>query len=114
MREKFFKCFALILWAGIIFLLSSVPGNQYPQEAFDYSLIAHFGEYFVLVYLFSKALGKYSYKKFVWILILTGLFAISDEFHQSFVAFREVSIIDWTVDMVGILVALIIYYVRKK
>jgi len=114
MRQKFFNFFAAILWAGIIFLLSSIPGNKYPQEAFDYSLFAHFGEYFVLTWLIFRAIGKYSYKKMVWILILTGLFAISDEVHQSFIAFREVSLVDWIVDMLGILVALTIFYVRKK
>lgn len=97
----------------IIFLLSTIPGDQYPKEAFDYGSIAHFFEFLILSYLLMAAGGKYSFKKMLVVLTFCLVFALSDEWHQSFVPNRSVSILDWLVDGVGTVTGLAIYYLKK-
>ena len=57
---------------------------------------------------------KYSFKKLVFALIFCLLFATFDEIYQSFVPFRNVSIIDWVFDAVGILLGIAGFWLKKK
>lgn len=107
------KILPAILWMLIIFLLSNIPGDQYPQESFDYGSIAHFFEFLILSYLLTAASGKYTFKKMLVVLTFCLLFALSDEWHQSFVPNRSVSLLDWLVDGVGTVAGLAVYYFKK-
>lgn len=73
---------------------------------------AHFGEYCLLGLLSARAFRKSSHlflrsHWFLVALLLIALYALVDEYHQSFVASRTGSIYDSFIDMVGGLTALI-------
>jgi VanZ family protein len=114
MNKNFFKIFAVLIWLLVIFSLSSIPGKAYPQAAFDYGVFAHLAEYFVLGFLVVRTLGKYTFKKLVFTIIFCLLFAIFDEIYQSFVPFRDVSVLDWLFDTMGALLGMIGFWFKKK
>ena len=112
--QRFFKIIAPLLWALVIFLLSNVPGKDYPQAFFDFSWIAHLVEFFILGFLTARAFGKYNFKKMILALVICLLFALSDELHQSFVVFRSVSFLDWVVDLWGVVLGIRFYWKLQK
>ncbi len=114
MNKNFFKIFVVLIWLLVIFSLSSIPGNSYPSGSFDYGFIAHLVEYFVLGFLIVRAMGKYTFKKLLFTIIFCSLFAIFDEIYQSFIPFRNVSVLDWMFDMIGILLGIAGFWFKKK
>ena len=79
--------------------------------------IAHFTEYAILGFLAARAFrtSPQSALRQRWFLICAGLivvYALMDEYHQSFVPSRTASIYDSMIDMAGGLTALLI--VRKR
>lgn len=82
--------------------------------------LAHFTEYAVLGFFIYPALSflKPKAKQIVWSFIYCLLFAMSDEYHQLFVAGREGKITDVAIDFVGaafgICAILLIFYIVNK
>lgn len=77
---------------------------------------AHFGEYCLLGLLSARAFRKSSHLVlqrhwFVVALLLIAVYALLDEYHQSFVPSRTASIYDSFIDMAGGLTALI--FIRR-
>lgn len=113
---------AVILWLAIIFYFSSQPDLKSSlPNIWDtiFRKIAHMSEYFVLTYLFFRSLKNYRFPTKVIIAssaIVSAFYAMSDEFHQMFVAGRQGSIRDVFIDSVGILVAILFisYYNKNK
>lgn len=104
----------LIVWMGLIFYLSSLPGlgTTYPPDAWFYVTRkgAHLAEYFVLTILVIRILNfcKVKSKDFYWAAITLPLaYAFSDEIHQLFVFGREGKFLDVGIDFVGIALGLI-------
>jgi VanZ family protein len=93
------------------------PSISEERLAFAHFLIrkaAHFTEYAILAWLAARAFytssGQTLHRR--WLLIslaLVVLYALSDEYHQSFVASRTASIYDSLIDMSGGLTALLLY-----
>jgi VanZ family protein len=119
-----------LLLAGIIFYLSSIPNLQSGlPSTFDLVLrkMAHMGEYGLLVILLLRMFfnneeikrdlktGKASEQNMLYREIITAgilvtlLYALSDEFHQVFVPGRSGSLWDAGIDLVGILIGAFIY-----
>ncbi|MEK7203213.1 MAG: VanZ family protein, partial [Patescibacteria group bacterium] len=76
-------------------------------------------EYFVLTYLFFRALKNYQFSTKVAIAssaFASVVYALTDELHQSIVAGRQGSIRDILIDTFGILIAIIflLYYNKNK
>ena len=94
----------VVLWAGVIFALSSIPSLGTGLGTWDLVLrkCAHVTEYAVLAFLLIRALGREAPA-----LALGVAYAASDEFHQSFVRGRHASPIDVAIDSVGLLVGLL-------
>jgi len=106
---KFFKLwFPVIIWVGLIFCLSSIPNLKTSLE-YDFILrkIAHAVEYFILTFLLYRAFkGSFNmdiFQFFIYPATLSFFYAVSDEFHQSFVSSRSASIRDVLIDTIGIL-----------
>ena len=79
--------------------------------------IAHFTEYAILGFLAARAFRNSPHPaiKQRWFLICVALvviYALLDEYHQSFVPSRTASIFDSMIDMMGGLIALIIVWKR--
>lgn len=87
-------------WAAVIFGMSSVPGSNVPGR---FGPLAHFIEYTVLGGLVFYALSpEVRPSRAAWVaLVLSSAYAISDEFHQSYVPLRTPDPIDWLVDTAG-------------
>mgnify|MGYP001596700327 CR=1 FL=1 len=115
MPKKFYTHYLpAIIWAGIIFTLSAVPGNQYPSAVFDYSIIAHLIEYFVLAILVSRVLGAKIKSQLFLAFLICALFALSDELHQLFVPYRSAGIVDFLIDLSAIILGIIFYWFNSK
>jgi VanZ family protein len=89
----------VVLWAGLIFALSSIPDLGTGLGGWDLLLrkIAHAGEYAVLGALLVRALRRPGAA-----VVFGALYAVSDEVHQSFVAGRMGSPVDVAIDTVGV------------
>jgi VanZ family protein len=99
-------------WASLIFYLSSIPYLRITEAWYDLILrkLAHVFIFGVLARLLARALSGstfWSWKKtFYWTLIVSALYAGSDEYHQSFVAGRGASLVDVAIDSLGVWMAL--------
>jgi VanZ family protein len=91
------------LWAAVIFALSSIPSLSSGLGSWDLFLRkgAHLTEYAILALLLSRALQR-EMPAFA----LGVLYAISDEFHQSFVRGRHAAPLDVAIDSIGLLIGL--------
>lgn len=104
-----------------IFLISNQPSTQLPQFGFLDLLVkksAHFLAYALLACLVQRAWwpGQGSWG---WALWVTAVYAISDEYHQTFVPGRFGSIGDVFIDISGGLTALLlthwyVHYGRRR
>jgi len=109
----------VIIWLGIIYWFSNQPDLKseltYAWD-FVFRKIAHMAEYFVLTYLYFKALNNYKINYnmlLVYTLLLMILTAMLDEFHQSFVAGRSAAIFDVAIDTIGGLILIILMLKRR-
>ena len=96
---------------GFIFILSSLPSDKIPYYGgFDYVLKkgGHALGYGLLGLSYYYALPRSLSRLYrcVLALIMAVLFALSDEYHQSFVQGRNSSISDVAIDTVGAVIAL--------
>lgn len=103
----------VLMWAGVIFYLSSVPalGTGLPW-LWDLLLrkLGHITEYAILMYLLGRALRAQGLAlRHVLILstLLALAYAVGDEYHQSLVAGRVGSVKDVAIDGIGMLAALL-------
>lgn len=99
----------VVLWMGVIFLLSSIPDlKSGMQPLWDLILrkFAHAGEYAILGWLAYRALvvsGVPRHRAVAVGIVFGALYAASDEFHQTFVPGRHGAVIDATIDLFGVL-----------
>jgi VanZ family protein len=88
-----------IFLCAVIFVMSSLPGADFSTnkgENFAIRKVLHVLEYTVLYLAFYRA----SKKKFL-AFVLTVVFAISDEWHQTFIPGRTGKIQDILIDSIG-------------
>lgn len=91
----------VVLWAGLIFGLSSIPSLATDLGTWDLVLrkLAHATEYAVLGLLLLRATGREG------VAALGGVaYAITDEIHQHFVAGRHGAVYDVAIDTAGVLI----------
>jgi VanZ family protein len=96
----------VVLWAGVIFALSSIPSLGTGLGTWDLVLrkCAHTTEYAVLAFLLLRAIGREAPA-----LMLGVLYAASDELHQAFVRGRHASPVDVAIDTAGLLIGLLVW-----
>ncbi len=113
-RPAWLKWGALIVWMGLIFFLSNQPTLPGPHNGWLDLILkksAHAAAYAVLMILWHQALqtlGLRGAKNLIVALFLTLLYAISDEWHQTFIPGRHGQLADVLVDLSGALLALIL------
>lgn len=90
----------VVLWAGLIFALSSIPDLGTGLGVWDTVLrkLAHAAEYAVLGGLVLRASRNAPAA-----VLLASAYAATDEVHQAFVTGRQGSALDWLVDSAGVL-----------
>jgi VanZ family protein len=103
-RERLWRWLPVVIWAAVIFLLSSRPGSDFPSLGFAVQKGFHVAEYALLAVLLFRALsgeGWSAGKASLVAWLLTVLYAGSDELHQLFVNTRNGSIVDVGIDAIG-------------
>jgi VanZ family protein len=101
----------LLAWMGLIFAFSHQPSGSLPNfGAADLSIKkgGHFIAYLILAILARRALGHSG-----WALLWTAVYAVSDEFHQTFIPGRQGSGVDVLIDCAGGLTGLLIYHATQ-
>lgn len=81
--------------------------------------LAHYSEYALLAILAARAFGSSPNRhlKRRWFLVslaIIVLYALLDEYHQSFVPSRTASVFDSFIDMSGGLTALVVVWLRRR
>jgi len=116
--------FPAFLWMGLIFVLSSIPGNYFPEEPFDlFDKFVHATLFGILTYLIYRGF-QYQNKSFFlkhfsiaiafFICVVYGIF---DELHQEFVPGRMPDVTDALADIIGggfVSLLLLIYNFKNK
>ena len=79
--------------------------------------LAHFFIYFVFSLMFLSVLDQYKFRssrKYLLSLLICLLYALTDEWHQVFVAGRGPGLLDVGIDFLGILVGLGVFALRMR
>jgi VanZ family protein len=96
----------VLIWAAVIFTLSSVPSLSTGLGTWDTILRkgAHLAEYAVLGGLLYRALGREA------LALAVGIaYAATDELHQYFVRGRHASPVDVAIDAIGVAVGMLLW-----
>ena len=105
MKIKSLPSLILGLYILLIFLLTCIPGNSFPQSRFlaQNDKIVHFVEYAILGFLFINALesDKRNLKGLLVIVIILIIIPFIDENIQRFIPGRFPDIADGVADVVG-------------
>jgi len=107
----------VLLWCAVIYFLSSIPSlkSGFP-DTMDLVLrkAAHITEFATLFFITFRALRtKFGKKKAAFLSVLFSIvFALADEYHQTFVFGRNGSLRDAFIDSIGIFLAC--FLVDKK
>lgn len=108
LKRLFSFWFLPIFWMGLIFLASSfhtLRASAVAWQDFAVRKTAHFLEYAVLFGLYFRALknttGLSLARVYLWSFLLTFLYALSDEFHQTLVSGRTGMLKDVMIDIGG-------------
>ena len=94
----------VVVWAGVIFALSSIPSLGTGLGTWDLTLrkLAHLVEYAILGALLARALSA------VPAFLAGAAYAVTDEFHQTFVAGRQGRPLDAAIDFVGVALGILL------
>lgn len=105
----------IIAYLIVIFIFSSIPGDDLPELSFTISdKIIHGIIYLIAFYLFYLSFSNVRedsvfYKNAIlFSFIFTVLYAISDELHQALVPNRDADIFDLLADFIGAFIGFII------
>lgn len=113
--------FPAIVWAGLIFQLSSIPSEQLPEIRFEYiDKIGHLVFFFVLTGLTHRALVHQSVSR--WLAsnalpsacIVATVYGVFDEFHQMFVPNRSPDVYDIVADFLGAVLYAMAFTTRQR
>ena len=132
-KKKLIKWLVLLLWMLVIFLFSSQPHSGEATKSIIENIIpniktnslldminfivrksAHVTEYFILALLTISLLKEYTKKERTILLssiIFCFIYAMTDEYHQSFVPGRSSLFRDVLIDTSGGILAIILNYI---
>jgi len=102
----------VFLWAIVIFSFSSIPTAHVSQihwKDFIVKKTAHMTEYAIFTVLLYRAFlggGASKKKAFLYAFLVCVLYAMTDEFHQSFTPGREPTLRDVGFDTIGSSIAI--------
>lgn len=110
----------VLMWAGVIFVLSSIPDlkSEFPSS-WDLVLrkLAHMTEFAILALLLLRAFrnsGELMVQDWAFVFLIVMLYAVSDEIHQSGVGGRHGSFWDVLIDMAGGILGMIVYHLGRR
>ncbi len=90
---------------GVIFALSAQPSLDSGLGWIDHigRKFVHFGEYALLCFLWWRAIKTVTNPRRAVVLafLITSAYAVTDEYHQTFVDGRHGTPVDWLIDSAG-------------
>lgn len=101
---------ALVVWIGVIWTATSIPGRMLPEGPPGIDRLVHFALYVPLGFLLVLALtpsGGSCGWSLLLLLLAVGFGAVVaalDEWHQQYILNRTASIADWHWDLRGMIV----------
>jgi VanZ family protein len=98
-----------VLYAALIFYLSSRSSFPVPGVVWDFDKVIHFIEYGGFAFLLLRASGNPLVS-----LLIASLYGVSDEVHQAFVPGRDSSVFDALADTIGAGVTCAVWYVKQR
>jgi hypothetical protein len=101
----------VVLWAAVIFTLSSIPSLNTGLGLWDTILrkCAHMTEYAILALLLLRAVGRVAPA-----FLLGVAYAGTDELHQHFVRGRHASPVDIAFDAIGLALGLLAFHATRS
>lgn len=121
MKNKLF--WRNILWAIVIFILCSIPGNDLPKTSMitipHFDKIVHFGMFFIMgIFLFAEISIQTKLKRTsitsVILLVITIYGGIIEYLQQNYFTNRSGDYWDLFADILGGIIAIILYPWLKK
>lgn len=104
-RSALWRWLAVVLWMALIFYVSNQPKDAIPSFGWLDLLVkktAHFTAYAILAGLCYAASGRFG-----WAFFITVLYAVTDEYHQTFILNRHGTPLDVLIDALGAWLALL-------
>lgn len=118
LEENTLIAWILVIFIAIfIFYMSSLTSDPTPYSFSLKPYVYHFFIFGILAFFLSIAMtkGKNNNKNLLFlVLIISIIYAISDELHQLFVPNRSCSLNDVIMDSIGALCAIIVYSIKNK
>lgn len=102
---------------GVIFAFSSIPGDEMPTfDLYDWLVKkgGHMLGYALLAWLLFRGWGGTGRRAYLLAFLGAVLYALSDEFHQSFVPGRNATLVDVAIDSLGALLVLLVLRLRNR
>jgi len=98
--------FPVFVYSGIIFYISSISRVEMPFSEIHFDKILHILEYIPFGYLLARAFKETDIKLttghiFNLIVLISFLYGMSDEVHQSYTAGRNMDVVDMFADATG-------------
>jgi VanZ family protein len=107
-----------VLLMGLIFFFSAQPSLDSGLGWIDSvgRKLVHFGEYALLCFLWWRLLRtRLSDRRAALVaFVIASLYAVTDEFHQSFVEGRHGTPVDWAIDTAGAAAAALAVSARRR
>jgi VanZ family protein len=109
-----------ILYGLLIIIISSIPYLGKPEFGLlKFDKVIHFIEYAVFAVLIFRSFSNISFlpsRRYVlWLsLFFLALFALFDEYYQSYIPGRNPDIIDLVFDICGATLIIILLYIKRK
>jgi VanZ family protein len=119
-RKIYLVYIPLVIYWIMLFTATSLPASNLPSVAVG-DKIKHFSAFFGLSVLLSLTLIYQNkillFKKYFLAaaLVISSIYGLLDEIHQSFVPGRNSEFLDWLADTIGAAAgAFIVFYLLKK
>lgn len=107
-----------LLLMAVIFFFSAQPNLNSGLGVIDLigRKVVHFSEYALLAFLWWRALRtRASMRTAAFAAVaISSAYAVTDEFHQTFVAGRHGSPVDWLIDTAGAVTVMVLVHVRTR
>ena len=111
-RSALSRWLPVLIWCALIFVGSSVPGDDIDSRLSLHDKIIHASEYAGLGFLLARAFGARRW----WLgIVLGALYGVSDEFHQTFTPHRSGNDLgDMTADLIGSAVGATAWWLLRR
>ena len=112
--EKVLFRVAAFAWMAMVVWFSSRPGSEVKIDH-PVDKVIHAGVYGMLSFLLALGTGRRTRPHALWLVPLLVLgFGLTDEFHQSFVPGRSVSLGDLGADAAGAVTATLLWWLARR